>query len=316
MRPSVGVLIPYFNEASLFRENLDSLLSQEVKPDEILIYDDASDVPPDPYVPKGLPVQILRGQVNRGPSYSRNVLSRTSRSDYIHFQDADDLFQPAWCRRVREAIDQTGAEAIFTEMTLLEGHQVILERAAALNELAETKNLANFCFQCMLPLQAMTVRREVIDRIGGFRESLRLSEDWDYQARLGVSGIRFAIVEEPLILKRRRSGSLSADLLPCLISSRQAIQFLSEELPPQYRSDLAEAAAYNGSALFQMGAWEEAKKSWRLAHQLGPPTFSRFRWRYRALARSFGPEAAENIGALYRRIIPEGLRRIFAKRSS
>src|SRR5205807_8952919 len=113
---SVGVLITYYGERELLRECLESVAQQTRLPDEILIYDDASDAPAEKYVPQGLPVTVLRGAENRGPAYGRNRLLHASTSSFVHFHDADDLFSPGWHTRVSDALDATGADAVFTEI--------------------------------------------------------------------------------------------------------------------------------------------------------------------------------------------------------
>src|SRR5437867_4136279 len=93
---TLGVLITYYGERDLLRECVESLLVSGEAPDEILVYDDASEWPARDYIPKGASVKVIRGAVNRGPAHGRNVLLRTSRSDYVHFHDADDLFHHDW----------------------------------------------------------------------------------------------------------------------------------------------------------------------------------------------------------------------------
>jgi GT2 family glycosyltransferase len=67
----VSVAIRYHNEGPLLRECLRSC-QRPGGPDEILVYVDASDTPPDSFIPDGLPMRVLRGRENRGPSYGRN----------------------------------------------------------------------------------------------------------------------------------------------------------------------------------------------------------------------------------------------------
>jgi hypothetical protein len=60
----------------------------------------------------------------------------------------------------------------------------------------------------------MTVfRRRVFDRIGGFDESLRTNEDFEYWLRAAMAGFRFARHDRPLAWYRRRSDSLSVETI-------------------------------------------------------------------------------------------------------
>src|SRR5204862_4957644 len=53
-------------------------------------------------------------------------------------------------------------------------------------------------------------RRRVYELIGGFDESMRTNEDYDFWIRAAIAGCRFRRNEEPLGRYRRREDSLSA----------------------------------------------------------------------------------------------------------
>jgi hypothetical protein len=59
-------------------------------------------------------------------------------------------------------------------------------------------------------------RRRVCELIGGFDESLRTNEDYDFWIRAAIAGCRFRRNDEPLGRYRRREDSLSAGELAML----------------------------------------------------------------------------------------------------
>src|SRR6185437_15089588 len=105
MKRTLSVLITYYNERELLRECLQSLVAQEFPPDEVLIYDDASRHPAADYLIPGLPVRVLRGDVNVGPSRARNELWQAARGEYVHFHDSDDWFDETWSSRLRVVLE-------------------------------------------------------------------------------------------------------------------------------------------------------------------------------------------------------------------
>src|SRR5262245_29459086 len=105
MDVTIAVLITYHGEKGLLHECLKSLTNQGAAPDEILVYDDASGAPAQNFLPDGLAVTVLRGDENRGPAYGRNRLLGACKSAYVHFHDADDLFNPQWSVRVRRVLE-------------------------------------------------------------------------------------------------------------------------------------------------------------------------------------------------------------------
>jgi glycosyltransferase involved in cell wall biosynthesis len=314
MAPSISVLITYYNECDLLTECLGSLRAQKRQVDEILVYDDASIEPAECYIPPGYSVRVIRGKVNRGPAYGRNVLLHASQSDYIHFHDADDLLHPDWYWRIHEAIEETRADAVFTEIASYSGDKLLCERVLGFDRLLAGEDLVHFCLRGAILSPAGTYRRSVAQSIGGYREALWQSEDFDFHVRLAASGIRYRVIVDPLVFIRIRPSGRSQNQLEVWTSAVEAIHKLSKELPQRYHHDLAEKAIQAGSVLFQLGAHSDARKAFQFARELGPPTFSQQRRLYRYVARTFGPEIAERAGMFYRRMIPGRFRSSLAKR--
>jgi glycosyltransferase involved in cell wall biosynthesis len=305
---TLGVLITYHNERELLQECLESLLSQPRRPNEILVYDDRSDYPAEDYVRYDIPVRIICGKVNKGPSYGRNVLLHASQSDYIHFHDADDLFHPDWCQRVRQTIRETQADAIFTEISSFIGKDLSCEKVLGLKQLIDEKDLVRFCIHASMLTPAGTYLREAVLRIGGYRNDLWQSEDYDFHIRLASSGITYSVIEDPLIFIRVRWSGRSHNHFEVWNSALHSISRLANELPTEYLIDLSEAAARIGSMLFQLGALPEARNAFQLARELGPPNFEGRAFVYRILARKMGQERAELVARWYRKKLPTPLR--------
>jgi len=306
---SIGVLITYYGERELLRDCLESIASQARLPDEILIYDDASDAPAEDYVPVGLPVRVLRGAENRGPAFGRNRLLQESTSSYIHFHDADDLFSPDWHARVREVLESRDIDVVFTEIDAHREGGPNSERVLALSSLGVGDNdLVRFCIRGVMLVPSGTYRREAVQAIGGYRTSLWQSEDFDFHVRLAASGPKYAVITDPLVIIRVRPGGRSRNQVQTWSGYVEAIANLANELPRSYRSDLADAAGRAGSTLFKLGARAEASAAFKLAGWLGPPRFSSQRPLYRALVSSVGFERTEQLAQAYRNVLPAGLR--------
>jgi glycosyltransferase involved in cell wall biosynthesis len=313
-RPTVGVLITYYGERELLRECLDSLAGQRVAPDEVLIYDDASDTPASEYVPVGFPVRIIRSDVNHGPSYGRNALLRASKSAFVHFHDADDLFHPDWCARVRGVLDRQKTDAVFTEIRSFGPDGLVSERVLGLEQLAPGDDLVRFCIRGVLITQAGTYRRQSVLSIGGYRTDLWQSEDYDYHIRLAASGIRWEVIPDALVIQRLRPGARHYKWLEVWTSYLQAVERLSAELHHRYWPDLADAAVRAGSALFQLGDRDQAHHAFELATRIGPPNLSTHRRAYKVLTRTIGFESTERLAHSYRNLFPVGFRAYFASR--
>lgn len=108
--PTISVIIPAYNVSAYVREALNSLASQIVIPDEVIIIDDGSvdetlDVIksfPHPY-----PVRIL-STGNRGQGPARNLGISVSRGDYVYFFDADDRLSPEFVGAMKGIVEKSG----------------------------------------------------------------------------------------------------------------------------------------------------------------------------------------------------------------
>jgi len=308
------VLITYYNERELLKECLESLRAGPEGPDEILVYDDASEAPAREYVPSDFPGRIIRSEVNQGPAHGRNALLKASKSDYIHFQDADDLFHPDWCQRMRKVIEETRADAVFTEVSTYQGDRMVSERMLGLEQLKADGDLVRFSIHNGMLPACGTYRREVVLQMDGYREDIWQSEDYDFHIRLAARGVCYEIIPDSLILQRVRPSGRSQNQVEVWSSAIKAIRMLSEELPPKYLRDLADAAAKAGSILFRIGARKSAREAFRLAYALGRPPFSHARRLYRGVAKIVGVEMAEYASTFYRRFVPLKIRRYLVEK--
>ena len=191
------MLITYYNERELLRECLDSLFAGSQAPDEVVVYDDASTFPAQGFVPRGLPVKVIRGEANRGPSYGRNLLAQTSAAEYVHFHDADDLFDPQWCARVKASISESGADAIFTEVSSYREERLVREHVVGLHRLATERDLIGFWIDGVMLPASGTYRREAVLAIGGYQEDMLRSEDYELWHPAGCIGNQFCSYHLP-----------------------------------------------------------------------------------------------------------------------
>jgi glycosyltransferase involved in cell wall biosynthesis len=308
MGVNLAVLITYHDEGPLLTECLDSLRNGTSQPDEILVYDDASRIPPEPFVPPGMPVRIITGKENRGPSHGRNVLLNTSTGTHIHFHDADDLFAPDWCDAVRSKFEAEDVDAVFTDVARFQHGQGSEDGRTDLTELASKPDLVRYCLShSLLPASATYLRRRVLD-IGGYSESYCQSEDYDFHIRLAAGGLRFTVIPQPLVLQRLHDSNRSKDHLRVWSDGVKILETLAGELRPEYLPDVCDALARAGRVLFQLGAIAEARHAFVAASRFGCPRFQGESGAYRLTSRFCGPMAAERIGCAYRSLLPGSVR--------
>ena len=88
MSLSIGVIIPVYNQPGALIHALESLATQRVLPQEVIIVDDGSRVPIhiDDHISKKLNISLIR-QNNAGAPAARNTGFEASASDATKYRD-------------------------------------------------------------------------------------------------------------------------------------------------------------------------------------------------------------------------------------
>src|ERR1035441_5323830 len=91
---SISVVIPAYNRSRFIAETLESVLAQTLQPDEVLVVDDGSTddtaAIAESFVPR---VRVFR-RSNQKQAAARNFGVMQATSEWIAFNDADDLWDP------------------------------------------------------------------------------------------------------------------------------------------------------------------------------------------------------------------------------
>ena len=90
---SVSVILPFYNGQRFIESTVHSILSQTVKPIEVIIVDDASPNPPALSEELSEQVTVIRRD-NHGASASRNFGASVAKGRWVAFCDQDDVWLP------------------------------------------------------------------------------------------------------------------------------------------------------------------------------------------------------------------------------
>jgi glycosyltransferase involved in cell wall biosynthesis len=207
MNPTISVVIPTYNTASLVVEAIDSALAQTLPPLEVVVVDDGStDDTEARLAAYGGRITYVR-QPNAGVSSARNRGLGMARGELIAFLDSDDTWHP--CKLEIQASRLTadsGLALLGTRTFLLPTHSPpeVADDRPALEEVTwERLAVSN-----PLIASSVLVRRSVLDRVGGFDIGLSGNEDRDLWLRVAAVA-RAANLPIPLTGSRPLAGSLS-----------------------------------------------------------------------------------------------------------
>jgi glycosyltransferase involved in cell wall biosynthesis len=193
-KSSVSVVIPTFNRAHSIAETLDSVLAQEWPAEEIIVVDDGStDDTAEVLARYRDRITIIR-QENRGVSAARNAGMAHASGAWIAFIDSDDI----WTHD-RLAVFHRDRRAAGEDFTAHCGNILFVGDGYSWNHFAirgerfpETEAVRirdPFIFAAEGGnLQAIVIRRSVIDEVPGFDPTLSVGEDALFLGRVALRG--------------------------------------------------------------------------------------------------------------------------------
>lgn len=204
MTPTVSVVIPCYNLGEYLDEAVESVLAQTYQDFEILIVDDGSTDEQTRTLLANYSqprTRVIRTD-NRGLSAAKNTGAARTTGKYLCMLDADDRLDPRYMALSVAALDQDETLAFASHWLRTFGEEEKDWTPAACD------------FPALLDLNtvngAALVRREALNAVGGFDESMREGcEDWDFWIALVARGFRGRIIPEVLFHYRRRTGSMS-----------------------------------------------------------------------------------------------------------
>jgi glycosyltransferase involved in cell wall biosynthesis len=206
--PTVSVVIPTHNRATLIGEAIATVLNQTFRDFELLVVDDASSDNTQEVVrsfadPR---VRYIRQGSNGGDHAARNAGIRASSGEFIAFLDDDDEWLPPKLELQTEYLRARGPEVggVHTaSFTVDKGTGETRVRRLP-------DEIANLPDTVSITTSAVMVRRLCFETLGLFDESIPFCSDFDMWIRI-VGRYRFGYIATPLVRYFVHSNRLSSN---------------------------------------------------------------------------------------------------------
>lgn len=208
--PTVSVVIPAYNAAWCVGRAVDSVLAQSFRDFELIVVDDGStDDTASVLGAYGSALKVI-SKSNGGMSSARNAGIGVATGEFVAFLDSDDWWHPEKLARQVERMRAQPSLAFCAASANLEdpdGNSVgrwacIREEASAVEDVfAGHSAVAGGA-------SAVLAKRQLVEHLGGFDETLFGAEDTDLWIRLAAHG-GFACISEPLVVVLKRPDSVS-----------------------------------------------------------------------------------------------------------
>ena len=189
----ISVVIPAFNASAYLAEAVESVRSQSLQPDEIIVVDNGS-TDDTAELAISLGTRLVR-ESERGASYARNRGIAAARGSFIAFLDADDLWLPEKLALQSQAFrDDPSLDAVFGMLAQFISPELTPEEASGIHCPADAS-------PARLP-SIMLAKRDVFGRFGLFSTRWKRAEAVEWIVRAEGMGIRHAV--PPHVMARRR----------------------------------------------------------------------------------------------------------------
>lgn len=202
--PVVSVIVPAHNAARRLPD-LFAALSQQTVPREsfeVIVVDDASTDDTSAAVEANGVARLLRAPVNRGSYAARNQAIGEARAVVLAFTDTDCMPEPSWIENGLAALENADIAAGHVEIPLGEHPTAATLLGAARRHIDQEHRVSEYGFGATANLW---LRRELIDRVGVFRDDLISGGDAEFCHRATAAGARLVYAPEARVTHPPRS---------------------------------------------------------------------------------------------------------------
>ncbi|BAY97878.1 glycosyl transferase family protein [Tolypothrix tenuis PCC 7101] len=227
----ISVIIPVYNSENTIAQTINSVLQQTFTNFELIVINDGSLDSTLEIISK---INDDRLKIfsfdNAGANVSRNRGLKYAVGEFVSFLDADDLWTPDKLESQFQALQANPQAAVAYSWTnCIDEKSQFLRRGtyiSATGNVYANLLLLNFLENGSNPL----IRRDALNIVGGFDESLNAAQDWDIYLRLAAH-YAFVAVPSPQILYRISSNSMSTNVLKLEAASLTVIERAFKKAP-------------------------------------------------------------------------------------
>jgi glycosyltransferase involved in cell wall biosynthesis len=262
--PAATVVMPVYNGAPWLEASIESILGQTRGDFEFLIIDDGShDASVD--IVRGYAARDVRiafiARENRGPIVTSNELTDRAQGRYIVRMDQDDISRPT---RIEKQIAYLDAHpdvlAVGSRLLLIDPDGLPMLEAVDTfdHDAIDEGNLSGH--GAAIFHASTTMRRDAMQRLGGYRQQYASAEDLDLYLRMAEVG-RLANLDDILLDYRQHLGSVGharreaqvRATRGCVAEARQRRGLPA--LPSELSADKADGYANAGVVHRKWGWW-------------------------------------------------------------
>lgn len=223
VRPLVSVIVPTFNTPEpMLRQMLDSVLAQLYPDWELCVADDGSSEPRvgrvlKHYAAKDARIKLHLGGENRGVSHASNRALEMASGEFVVLLDHDDILEEQALFRVAESIVEDAPDMLYSDEVL-----VTPDTAEALRYALRPAYSPEYLRAHPYIVHLVGFRTRLLRKIGGFDESLAISQDYDLILRASEKARTIVHIPEVLYQWRLHPSSAGSQKMRDVMETSKA----------------------------------------------------------------------------------------------
>lgn len=210
-QPYFSIIIPTYNRADKLQRALRSVEEQTFKDYEVIVCDDGSRDATQDVVQafaKRIPLKFVTEENWGGPARPRNNGLRMAEGRWVCLLDSDDWWYPLKLEKVKRFTEDADVVHHAADGYTPRGKTIFkvngrrLKHPYLVDLMVNGNGIVNSC---------ACVRREILNKIGGFSEEKKLiaAEDYDLWLRLSLLSEKFVYMPEALGAYWRDEGNIT-----------------------------------------------------------------------------------------------------------
>ena len=182
-QPLVSVIIPTYNREKILPRALNSVIEQTYNNWEIIVVDDRSTDNTkkvvQEYIKNDKRIKYVTNTYKQGSGGARNKGIENSKGEYIAFLDSDDFWEKDKLEiQLKEMIKAQNSFSCTSVKYINYPYSLRSKGKQESGNVFDRLLLTNF-----MMISAVIIKREVLDKVGFFDESMFTSQDWDLWLR-------------------------------------------------------------------------------------------------------------------------------------
>lgn len=221
-RPMWSVMVPTYRRAKTLEKTLNSLLAQNLDPDQMQIHvlENPSEDPPVEEFVKELGegrIEYSRHDTNLGMVGNWNACIERARGHWVHILHDDDMVAPGYYKALTEFLEQNPQLSMIASRAIgIDSNDQwteILFSPPSMTGPGIYQNAAReLCENCWIVCPSAVVKRSVYETLGGFSPTYQCSTDWDMWLRIAQQ-FSIGMIWHPYLLYRVHEDAMTEEVV-------------------------------------------------------------------------------------------------------